>query len=456
MDIRTIYKTLFVLTSLLSILSEVNLQLIGTDEGLLLTEPTRCETIATGDIQCSKVGFADMKNIRKNLLPCHSDKELDDMEGNWITLPPLTDHKRNTFDIKSFLNNEKVSPIYGVDLANSTWAMSLYRRIWIPSKCRYHRFTKSSLAHYLQLRANDGLIKKTMNIAFFGDSVLRGIYCGLNRIVSGDEIFGPNIDEVCGGKLYHGKRVYRATPVTFDSEGITMPGISYAGLLNTTFTYIRFMHNQKNRINANITRPGTLDTIRDVLSRASANHTKLDAIIISSGAWSFYHAHLTYENSIQSCNRPYTNAISTCYNGAYEKVSYSRADSDSLEFITELSNLCKEHKVRLIYKNNHYNCRFGALCADQKLEDLLKFNGSQWEVWDTKQVSVQHWRDQTWDGFHFDRQSAHSLEDHYRLHWGKSFKFHGRQIPFAHSGELEMQLTQSLLNRIVFPELQYK
>jgi len=426
------------------------------------------------------------------------------MVGEWITLPPLPTKANNLqkplFATEAFMLNNASSPIYGNDLGQGAWALSMYRRMWIPSNCRYHRFTKESMQYYLrkrsrlhgdsgsmprgseqptnahththahngahintQSKANEKVFyqpmkKKTMtNVAFFGDSVLRGVYCGINRIISGDEIFGPSIDAICGGNITEGKRG-RQTPLTFSSEGKVTQGVSIPGLFNTSFTYVRYFNNAVNISSpmfGSITERGTLDTIKMAVDQTAADiSTKLDAIVVSSGAWDFHVPHIRAEQKGRGhCTRPYTNATAGCFDDFHARQAEIR-NSDTIEFIHELSEVCRRHKIQLIYKNNHYNCRFGVTCADEVVEQTMHFPGSQWKIWDTRNVSVQHWRDQTWDGLHFDRQVAHSVKDHLLTWWETRFRFKGSVIYFPHQAELEMQLAQSLLNRIILPGLE--
>jgi len=109
--------------------------------------------------------------------------------------------------------------------------------------------------------------------------------------------------------------------------------------------------------------------------------------------------------------------------------------------VHELGDIGARHGVRLIYRNNHHNCRFGPTCADERLEALMAKH-SQWEVWDNKGITKDVWVNQTWDGFHFDRHRVYSVE-HHKMNieqWHAS----GREAP----GAMEMQLAQSLLNAV--------
>lgn len=104
-----------------------------------------------------------------------------------------------------------------------------------------------------------------------------------------------------------------------------------------------------------------------------------------------------------------------------------------------MNKLAREFDVRLIYRTNHYNTRFGVLCADKQFETLL--TGSIYEIWDNKRISRNIWKTQTYDGFHFDRTYIHSIEQHIEKlsYWVGDFP-----------GQLEIQLAQSLLNSIFY------
>lgn len=466
------------------------------DPSALLTQPAHCETIAFNTVCQNKTWEGD-KQARHFLPRCHTGRgtgtgtnalPLDDMVGEWITLPPLPTKENKLakplFDTEAFMTNNITSPIYGNDLGQGVWALSMYRRLWIPSSCRYHRFTKTSMQHYLKQRisiyhnstavhqpahthtrpkpnqkvSHQPTKKKTMtNVAFFGDSVLRGIYCGINRIISGDEIFGPSLDHICGGIIPVGKR-RRNAPITFSSEGKVFQGVQIPGLFNTTFTYIKYMHNKANVSSAffnTVTERGSLDTIKMVIDQAAADAaTKIDTVVVGSGAWDFHMPEIrAAQKGLGHCIKPYTNATNVCHDGFHTQHEKIRTNDDMVEFIHELSDVCRNHSIQLIYKNNHHNCRFGVNCADDKVHSMLVFPGSKWEVWDTRRVSKQHWRDQTWDGLHFDRQIAHSVKDHLHTWWESFFRFHGAVVNFPHQAELEIQLAQSLLNRIIMPGL---
>jgi hypothetical protein len=108
----------------------------------------------------------------------------------------------------------------------------------------------------------------------------------------------------------------------------------------------------------------------------------------------------------------------------------------------EMNKLATEYDVRLIYRNNHHNSRFGVLCADTQFEALLV--GSIYEICDNKRISETVWQQQNYDGFHFDRTHIHTVEHHIDTNLNTI-----GNIP----GQLEIQLAQSLLNAIFYDTL---
>ena len=114
-------------------------ELEDTDPSALLTQPARCETIAFNTVCQSKAWEGD-KQARNFLPRCHTGTGahlIDDMIGEWITLPPLPSAKNKLekplFPTEAFMMNQSTSPIYGADLEQGAWALSMYKRLWIPS-----------------------------------------------------------------------------------------------------------------------------------------------------------------------------------------------------------------------------------------------------------------------------------------------------------------------------------
>ena len=131
-------------------------------------------------------------------------------------------------------------------------------------------------------------------------------------------------------------------------------------------------------------------------------------------------------------------------NNASIDVSKLRASQFVNDTILELNVHAKANGVRMIYRNNHYNARFGTICADEKFQNLL--NGTDWEVWDNRRMSKESWVEQTYDGFHFDRTLQFSPQDHVNYRGFCLGK--GWEAP----GQLEMQLAQSLLNTLFYKQ----
>lgn len=76
-----------------------------------------------------------------------------------------------------------------------------FSQVWIPHNCSYHRFTNATAqrcaAHLQSQRHN--VTDKPLHWIFVGDSGIRGLFCGLTRLLSGSELYGPCENSVCGG-----------------------------------------------------------------------------------------------------------------------------------------------------------------------------------------------------------------------------------------------------------------
>ena len=66
-------------------------------------------------------------------------------------------------------------------------------------------------------------------------------------------------------------------------------------------------------------------------------------------------------------------------------MSQSRSSVFVNNTMSWLGSEAKKNGVRVIYRNNHYNIRFGAHCADDRLEEMLK--GTPWEILDSRRIS---------------------------------------------------------------------
>ena len=108
-----------------------------------------------------------------------------------------------------------------------------FTQVWVPNNCSYHRFTNATIhkcVDYIMKNKLGSLTEDKVRIIFLGDSAMRGIFCGLGRILSGSEVYGPNINVVCGGGPY-------GNPVTASRYGQYFD-VDY-GQLTLTFIYIK-------------------------------------------------------------------------------------------------------------------------------------------------------------------------------------------------------------------------
>ena len=51
--------------------------------------------------------------------------------------------------------------------------------------------------------------------------------------------------------------------------------------------------------------------------------------------------------------------------------------------------LAEKYHTRIIYRNNHFNRRFGTICADAEFESMIY--GSNWEIWNNREMSRDSW-----------------------------------------------------------------
>ena len=338
-----------------------------------------------------------------------------------------------------------------------------YTKIWIPNDCAYHRFTKKTLDicvdfelmrrqaklnesiavvnafNYALMHSNDTGIEATkedqhpeknkkmkkkkppkplphdslFEINLMGDSALRGITCGITRILEGDEYEGPCDNVICGGTGH-------PHPLSAGNAFGHPFSIAYGPALKLTFTYVKTFVYQH----------------FDWLLEWEVTANQPNVLIMNTGAWDF-------DTIARDMNAKGLTATDHCLWPNQTLVSHQRASQFvNNTIIHELGDIGKMNNVRLIYRGNHYNERFGPSCADDELVALLHASNSHWEVWDNKNISRDVWKKQTWDGFHFDRHQIHSTEQH--LYNVAVWEGRGGEKP----GALEMQLAQSLLNAI--------
>lgn len=309
-----------------------------------------------------------------------------------------------------------------------------FSQIWLPTNCSYHRYTNETIykcvEHILSLQkaANSTHAHQLHNsnknsttqelhpdkdlqpfrIVFFGDSGTRGLFCGLSRILSGSELYGPCSNAVCG------------TPHTRPASYQEIYQPQHADFyphIRLVFVYIKSLYNSNAELHI-----------------AKTIKTKPYAVIINTGAWDF--------DDLARKQRNVTAGVTCGDNVAMKEISLRRASSEVKEKVIMLSNLAKNLNVKLIYRNNHLNSRFGALCADENFEKLLL--NTNWELWDNRRISEKVWIEQNYDGFHYDRNRIHTF-DHHVAHM-KYFKDRGWISP----GIMEIQLAQSLLHNLFY------
>jgi hypothetical protein len=369
-----------------------------------------------------------------------------------------------------------------------------FDKVWEPRGCSYHRFTGETIRQCLawdereRARAASAPVSgsasaapgaaahrsaastepsdKPYEIVFMGDSALRGVVCGILRLVFGNEVSGPLGNVICGSEA-------GARPLSMSALGhpftVRMPASavearneeSAGGSASATAT-------ANDTATATAARPAAspppnpyhpaMDITFTYIKTFSIAHfdwklewelhdNKPRVLVMNTGAWDFDDVAREMNargvdatmgvSDAGECRWPNQTAVAEARSSPWVKSVV----------VDEMGNLGAANGVRLIYRNNHYQARFGPACADEPLEKML--NGSHWEVWDNKRISHDVWKDQTWDGFHFDRHKIYSEEQH--AYNEAVNRGQGRGIP----GALEMQLAQSLLNAVFHDCLQH-
>mmetsp|Transcript_14405 Transcript_14405/g.13884 ORF Transcript_14405/g.13884 Transcript_14405/m.13884 type:complete len:392 (-) Transcript_14405:226-1401(-) len=359
-----------------------------------------------------------------------------DTFGNWYKLGS-TEYTKIIANNDSFVSSHFFNHEVGSAL--------LFSKIWIPNNCSYQRFTMKTIntsvhlmLENLKLR-NEGKSNETVELIFLGDSSLRGIFCGISRILSGSEIEGPNNNTVCGGgtAYFRGHKEIKH-PQSYPSFGL-INHVDF-GHLRLSFIYVKTFHFKH----------------FDWLFENSINRRPY-AIIFNTGAWDFQDIYnntprsdvhnsprSTWNNFYNKTEPPGDqivgdDKVEECLTNKTAVIAAHRANTFVNFTIWRMNELALKLDVRLIYRTNHFNSRFGVLCADKQFEALLK--GSIYEIWDNKRLSRSVWQSQTYDGFHFDRTFIHSIEQH-RVNLAQWVG----ELP----GQLEIQLAQSLLNAVFY------
>lgn len=315
----------------------------------------------------------------------------------------------NVHDISNSFHNHSVGEAAKFDM------------IWIPKDCSYRRFTNNTLLQAVnairQQRHYHNLSTKSdpLHLVFFGDSALRGIFCAIFRVYAGSETLGPCMNSICGFSKTQREisipRIHIKRDVTIGEN------------LLVSFYYVKTFHFQYKR----------LDQLMEQVIKTDRPY----AVVFNTGAWDYY----DYSKQHRGEEAPLR-----CHNHETEQIGRRRADDFVNQTMWRLSEVGAKHHVRLIYRNNHYNARFGALCADEAFEKLLI--GSKWEIWDNRRLSEAVWRAQLYDGFHFDWPvMTYTEEDH------RAYNVLHRQQFGQHPGMLAQQYGQSLLNALFYSAL---
>ena len=330
---------------------------------------------------------------------------------------PLCEHGKDTYgkwvrmeDVKTIPNHEEY--INSHFLGGGPGEAANFSQIWIPDNCAVHRFTQNSTEAMVLATLKKMKQDTPLRIIFLGDSATRGLYCGITRILSGSEHFGPCSNAVCGTTGTN-PVTHKHTHKLYDEPFGPNLTLSYMYIKSLSDRFTNWM------VEGNIGK-------------------KPYALVLNTGAWDFDHVARKHMNEI---------AGAECDQQESKKVSLDRISPNVVANFKEYGGLAKSLGVRAIYRNNHYNSRFGALCADIRLERAIQ--NTSWEIWDNRRISIDIWQNSTYDGFHFDRHNVHTPTHHAQIM--ALDRELGKDVP----GALEIQLAQSLLFNLfrdVLPE----
>lgn len=201
-----------------------------------------------------------------------------------------------------------------------------FPQIWLPSNCSTHRFTNASInafvSHILKLK---GTPKGRLDIFMLGDSAMRGLFCGISRILAGSEVVGPCSNAVCGTSphnLVQANLMNKLIPIDFGPN------------LRITFAFLISLRVQHT------------DWIIEAAIKA-----KPYAVVFNTGAWDF-----------DIISRLHMKEISSDYcTNETESISLKRATTPVKAVMRELGRYARQLGVRAIYRNSHFNARYGAL-----------------------------------------------------------------------------------------------
>lgn len=330
--------------------------------------------------------FASLPRFRSTLPLCEQGK---DSFGRWVELQGM--EHNSTFQAE--LQEHYVWGGPGESLK--------FSRVWVPNDCAIHRFTNHTIhavISHLQSKQNE---TSPLRIFFLGDSATRGVFCGLTRILAGSEFVGPCINRVCGGfglPVSH-KQTHHLVDVKVDDQ------------LELNFMYVRSL----------------TDKYTNWMVEGSIGK-KPYAVIVNTGAWDFDHIARQHKGEVAS---------EECDSEEATRVSHLRISPAIKKAMFENGELAKSLGVKVLYRNNHHNTRFGTICADQGFEAMLE--GSGWDIWDNRRISEDVWKTQSADGFHFDRHGVNTMVHHQQI----NDLMIAEKMEFP--GMLEIQFAQSLL-----------
>lgn len=288
--------------------------------------------------------------------------------------------------------------------------------IWLPFNCSYHRFTNTTAQHCAKsIQQHRNHSEEPLHIVMIGDSSTRSIFCGITRVLSGSELFGPCINKVCGTPA--------TLPMTFHSLH-QFHVIDFPPHFRFTFVYFR-----------------TLNTkgARETLLSSLTLHPSPFAIVFNSGAWDF--------DAPARARKTFKAPTEECENAEFEAARKERFSESALSVLKDFTAEAKNHpQTRLFYRNNHLNSRFGTLCADRDMEALLKSSEfrEKWSIIDARNVSKAVWYEQDYDGFHFDRHRKHTYDEL------KGYMAFFKSKNWIAPGQLETTLSQVLLHHLLY------
>eukprot|EP01032_Pedospumella_encystans_P018397 gene18397-20942_t len=285
-----------------------------------------------------------------------------------------------------------------------------FDKMWFPTNCSYLRFTNASLhavaAHILASGKSNSKDGK-LHLFFVGDSGLRGILCGISRILSGNEIYGPNFNEICGFDAVR-------WPKAKGNAEVNVPYSVEFGNILITFMYIRKIEVQYTGW---------------MLERSV--HTQPFALILNTGAFSF-------DELARARSARFINSTENCDSPDDLRIEAERNSPSSRAVYAECGELGYNLNAKMVYRTSHYNARFGVNCADAQLIPFLETK--KWNIWDNTRISKDVWKTQNHDGFHYDRTFMHTVAEH-KEHIQKT-----HELEIESPGMLEMQLAHSLLH----------